>query len=208
MSALDDRIKAKEGYSIEEVERVLHLGLLCAHPNANVRPTMRQAVKVLEGLSEAIEPQEGVEVHLLDEIRTNGMWSRHYQNSASRSHPTMNDVFKTLSSSSIPLSSSDIITEGRPVVAGIAQLGERQTEDLKVACSIHAHRIMYGRATHQTFVVHVAGIAQLGERQTEDLKVADGGPSLAHHQKMMDQAHQYIGHHPILWPSGWGDSSD
>ena len=24
--------------------------------------------------------------------------------------------------------------------AGIAQLGERQTEDLKVACSIHAHR--------------------------------------------------------------------
>ncbi len=25
-------------------------------------------------------------------------------------------------------------------VAGIAQLGERQTEDLKVACSIHAHR--------------------------------------------------------------------
>ncbi|PON90654.1 hypothetical protein TorRG33x02_135110, partial [Trema orientale] len=24
---------------------------------------------------------------------------------------------------------------------GIAQLGERQTEDLKVACSIHAHRI-------------------------------------------------------------------
>ncbi len=25
--------------------------------------------------------------------------------------------------------------------AGIAQLGERQTEDLKVACSIHAHRM-------------------------------------------------------------------
>jgi hypothetical protein len=27
--------------------------------------------------------------------------------------------------------------------AGIAQLGERQTEDLKVACSIHAHRIPF-----------------------------------------------------------------
>ena len=26
------------------------------------------------------------------------------------------------------------------MAAGIAQLGERQTEDLKVACSIHAHR--------------------------------------------------------------------
>ena len=25
------------------------------------------------------------------------------------------------------------------IFAGIAQLGERQTEDLKVACSIHAH---------------------------------------------------------------------
>ncbi|KAI3673853.1 hypothetical protein L6452_39983 [Arctium lappa] len=27
------------------------------------------------------------------------------------------------------------------IVAGIAQLGERQTEDLKVTCSIHVHRI-------------------------------------------------------------------
>ena len=27
--------------------------------------------------------------------------------------------------------------------AGIAQLGERQTEDLKVACSIHAHRNVF-----------------------------------------------------------------
>ena len=25
-------------------------------------------------------------------------------------------------------------------IAGIAQLGERQTEDLKVTCSIHVHR--------------------------------------------------------------------
>ena len=28
-------------------------------------------------------------------------------------------------------------------IAGIAQLGERQTEDLKVACSIHAHRKLF-----------------------------------------------------------------
>jgi hypothetical protein len=27
--------------------------------------------------------------------------------------------------------------------AGIAQLGERQTEDLKVTCSIHVHRILF-----------------------------------------------------------------
>jgi hypothetical protein len=39
--------------------------------------------------------------------------------------------------------------------AGIAQLGERQTEDLKVACSIHAHRIVTYSflffATHHSF---------------------------------------------------------
>lgn len=29
---------------------------------------------------------------------------------------------------------------GRCLFAGIAQLGEHQIEDLKVACSIHAHR--------------------------------------------------------------------
>ena len=28
------------------------------------------------------------------------------------------------------------------IAAGIAQLGERQTEDLKAACSIHAHRVI------------------------------------------------------------------
>ena len=40
LSALDDRIKAKGGYSDEEVERLLNLlGLLRAYPDANVRPT-------------------------------------------------------------------------------------------------------------------------------------------------------------------------
>ena len=32
-------------------------------------------------------------------------------------------------------------------IAGIAQLGERQTEDLKVACSIHAHRKFFTTTT-------------------------------------------------------------
>ena len=34
------------------------------------------------------------------------------------------------------------VKTGEGTIAGIAQLGERQTEDLKVACSIHAHRIL------------------------------------------------------------------
>ena len=33
-----------------------------------------------------------------------------------------------------------VIISPQVIDAGIAQLGERQTEDLKVACSIHAHR--------------------------------------------------------------------
>ena len=35
------------------------------------------------------------------------------------------------------------ITNSKKSKAGIAQLGERQTEDLKVACSIHAHRTIF-----------------------------------------------------------------
>ena len=34
----------------------------------------------------------------------------------------------------------EVIKESSQHLAGIAQLGEHQTEDLKVACSIHAHR--------------------------------------------------------------------
>jgi hypothetical protein len=38
--------------------------------------------------------------------------------------------------------------------AGIAQLGERQTEDLKVACSIHAHRIFFRPGLHFLYQVN------------------------------------------------------
>lgn len=51
LSVLDERLKAKGGYADEEVERVLHLGLFCAHPDANLRPTIRQVVKMLRGTS-------------------------------------------------------------------------------------------------------------------------------------------------------------
>ncbi|XVF66822.1 hypothetical protein PTKIN_Ptkin10aG0068700 [Pterospermum kingtungense] len=48
VSALDDRIKVEGGYSDEEVERILHMGLLCAQPEPHVRPTMRQVLKLLK----------------------------------------------------------------------------------------------------------------------------------------------------------------
>ncbi|KAJ9176985.1 hypothetical protein P3X46_012242 [Hevea brasiliensis] len=114
ISALDDRLNAKGGYTNEEVERVLHLGLLCAYPDPNARPTMRQIVKVLEGASEGIELEdEGMEVNLLDGIRRTRMWSGgHQQNYGDRPHPTFDEILPSLSFS-ISLSSSDIITKGR-----------------------------------------------------------------------------------------------
>ncbi|KAF5731383.1 putative kinase [Tripterygium wilfordii] len=104
VSALDDRIKGKGGYSEQEVERVLGLGLLCSHWDTNLRPKMRQVVKILEGPSEGIDLEsEGMEVNLLDRMRTSSiMVSR---------HPTF-DEFGRLISSSGSLTISDLM-EGR-----------------------------------------------------------------------------------------------
>ncbi|KAK0588555.1 hypothetical protein LWI29_002548 [Acer saccharum] len=93
LSALDDRIKAKGGYSVEEVEGVVNLGFLCAYPDANERPTMRQVLKVLE--------EERLDVNLLERIETT------LKLSGSREHPTFN------LSSYASLATSDIILEGR-----------------------------------------------------------------------------------------------
>ncbi|XWS68649.1 hypothetical protein CRYUN_Cryun04dG0109000 [Craigia yunnanensis] len=79
ISALDDRLKAKGGYTNEEVERILHLGLLCAHPEPHVRPTMRQVMKLLEVRVKGAESEEGMELNLLDRMRTTTtttMWGK------------------------------------------------------------------------------------------------------------------------------------
>ncbi|KAK2998483.1 hypothetical protein RJ639_023952 [Escallonia herrerae] len=87
-SALDERLKGKGGYTEEEVVRVLHLGLLCAHPDPNNRPMMRQILKVLEGSSEGNHSAgEGVEMNLLDIMRS-PTWSHHRQNIAGVGHPS------------------------------------------------------------------------------------------------------------------------
>ncbi|KAK2651127.1 hypothetical protein Ddye_018616 [Dipteronia dyeriana] len=114
LSALDDRIKAKGGYSVEGVERVLNLGLLCAYPDANVRPAMRQVLKVLEGSSSTegtgIE-EERLNVNLLGRIETTALRTQ-LNSSGSRGHPTFNEIYKNLSSSA-SLTTSDVILEGR-----------------------------------------------------------------------------------------------
>ncbi|MED6220044.1 L-type lectin-domain containing receptor kinase VII.1 [Stylosanthes scabra] len=62
--AIDERLKMRddEEYSIDEVERVLHVGLLCTHYDPQVRPSMRQVVKVLEG--------ESLDISLIDKINS------------------------------------------------------------------------------------------------------------------------------------------
>lgn len=45
--AVDKKLDAK--YVVEEMEVVLGLGLLCSHPKKEMRPTMREVVKYLNG---------------------------------------------------------------------------------------------------------------------------------------------------------------
>ncbi|KAG5092246.1 hypothetical protein JHK82_051024 [Glycine max] len=76
-SAVDERLKAKGGYIIEEGERLLHLGLLCSHTDPSIRPTMRQVVKILEVEIDSIESDEdNMEMSLLGKIRSATTWSR------------------------------------------------------------------------------------------------------------------------------------
>ncbi|XWS63421.1 hypothetical protein CRYUN_Cryun06bG0095700 [Craigia yunnanensis] len=111
ISALDDRLKAKGGYTNEEVERILHLGLLCAHPEPHVRPTMRQVMKLLEVRVEGTESEgEGMGVNLLDRMRTT---TTTWGNFNGRGHPTFNEVQRWNLSSSVSMSNSDVILEGR-----------------------------------------------------------------------------------------------
>ncbi|KAE8660904.1 L-type lectin-domain containing receptor kinase VII.1 [Hibiscus syriacus] len=110
VSALDDRLKGKGRHSNEEVERLLQLGLLCAHPEAHVRPTMRQVMKLLEVRDEGAESEgEGTELNLLQRMRTaTTIW----ESLSSRGHPTFNDIQRNISSS-MSMSYSDVIREGR-----------------------------------------------------------------------------------------------
>lgn len=111
--ALDERLKSKEGYSIGEVEGVLHLGLLCAYPDPAIRPTMRQVVEELEGANHGTESEgEAREVNLLDRIKTTAMWSNFNHNTGGRGHPTFDEILPSFSCSAVR-SGSDFIVEGR-----------------------------------------------------------------------------------------------
>ncbi|GER36461.1 lectin protein kinase [Striga asiatica] len=58
INGVDPRVRANGEFDEEEVERMIQLGLLCAHPDASVRPTMRQVVKFFEEKAEIDEPED------------------------------------------------------------------------------------------------------------------------------------------------------
>ncbi|GFY91873.1 concanavalin A-like lectin protein kinase family protein [Actinidia rufa] len=115
VQALDQRLKGKGGFNEEEVDRVLHLGLLCTYPDPQARPTtMRQVVEVLEGKNEANESEgDDMDVYLLEKMKSEGMWSKYPHSFGNRSHPTFDQIKDSVSSSILSLSESDAILVGR-----------------------------------------------------------------------------------------------
>ncbi|KAK4421224.1 L-type lectin-domain containing receptor kinase VII.1 [Sesamum alatum] len=112
LSVVDARLRARGEIEVEEVERVLQLGLLCAHPDPNARPTMRQVVKLFEDKN---EPEgEEMDTYLLERMKNTQVLSMHYQNVGTGFglHPTFSEIRHGLSSS-MSLSWSNTIVEGR-----------------------------------------------------------------------------------------------
>ncbi|KAL9392494.1 hypothetical protein Peur_016414 [Populus x canadensis] len=114
LHALDERLKARgDQFDEEEVERILHLGLLCAYPDPKGRPTMRQAVKVLEGKNEVNEIEiEDMDTYLLKQMKSKDWWADYSQSSNSGSHPTFDEI-RRYQSSSMSLSWTNTTMEGQ-----------------------------------------------------------------------------------------------
>ncbi|XP_034698752.1 L-type lectin-domain containing receptor kinase VII.1-like isoform X1 [Vitis riparia] len=111
--ALDERLRSRGELDEEEVEKVLHLGLLCTYPDPSARPTMRQVVKILEGGNEVCESEgEEMDAYLLENMRSKSMWSKYSHTFGRGSHPTFEDFRQSLASS-ISMSWSDAILDGR-----------------------------------------------------------------------------------------------
>ncbi|KAJ6377175.1 hypothetical protein OIU76_026194 [Salix suchowensis] len=103
LNAMDERLKARgDQFDEGEVERMLHLGLLCAYPDSKVRPTMRQVVKIMEGKKELNEIEsEDMDACLLQQMKSKDLWSNYSQSSSHGSHPTFDEVRRYHSSLSL-----------------------------------------------------------------------------------------------------------
>ncbi|KAL6282330.1 hypothetical protein ACE6H2_013259 [Prunus campanulata] len=116
MDGFDERLRAKGEVNEEEVERVLHLGLLCAYPDPNARPSMRQVVKVLEGKNDQPEESEteDMDAYLLHHLQSRDMWSFFSPTFGYGSaHPTFEDIKQSISTSMSVSWSNTSMVEGR-----------------------------------------------------------------------------------------------
>ncbi|XP_023637135.1 L-type lectin-domain containing receptor kinase VII.1 [Capsella rubella] len=115
LNGLDPRMMKTQAmnHAIDEAERVLQLGLLCAHPDPAKRPSMRQVVQVFEGDKAEIfeaESCEDIESWMLMKMGSRGSSQEFWYGSSS--HPTMEQV--RLQSLSVSISSwNSSILDGR-----------------------------------------------------------------------------------------------
>ncbi|KAI9198521.1 hypothetical protein LWI28_017336 [Acer negundo] len=119
LDALDERLREKGEFNEEEVERVLHLGLLCAYPDPNSRPTMRQVVKILEGKTnqEGCDQSENedTDAYLLEKMNSNDLWNNYSQSFGYcryTAHPTFDEI-RQGNSSAMSFSLSNTTFQGR-----------------------------------------------------------------------------------------------
>ncbi|KAL4346168.1 hypothetical protein AHAS_Ahas11G0351400 [Arachis hypogaea] len=76
MNALDERLSAKGDFNLQQVEKVLQLGLLCAYPEPKSRPNMRQVKanqkkkKERDPLTEPLSRQGKRRRHLEESVPT------------------------------------------------------------------------------------------------------------------------------------------
>ncbi|KAL3820471.1 hypothetical protein ACJIZ3_006376 [Penstemon smallii] len=100
ITAVDEQLMSRENLDVEEVDRVLNLGLLCAHPDPNARLTMRQVVRLFDDM----------DIYLLEKKKNREIWAMYPQiyNSGFDSYPGFEDIRKGLSTS-MSLSWSDSV---------------------------------------------------------------------------------------------------
>ncbi|KAJ0250921.1 L-type lectin-domain containing receptor kinase VII.2 [Hirschfeldia incana] len=103
VDGLDERLKVRGKFEVKEkeVEMVLRIGLLCVHPDPKLRPKMRQVVHILEQgrLSDDEREREGVEVSLLERMKSSYLLGASDGIQQQQQHPTFLDVWKSSSHS-------------------------------------------------------------------------------------------------------------
>ncbi|KAL1289193.1 hypothetical protein HN51_057838 [Arachis hypogaea] len=115
MNALDERLRAKGDFNLQQVEKVLQLGLLCAYPEPKSRPNMRQVVSILEGKNNEggeESENENADTCLLLKLKSGDIFSEYSNYFSYSTHPTFEDIRQS-NTSSMSLTWSKSVVEGR-----------------------------------------------------------------------------------------------